>query len=87
MRFVHQNVPAQFGPFAVRLARTPGWRGPFVSNTAAGAYRGVDCIKSDPPVVHEFSRSFVTAPWHTAIGHAVRAAGASLVAAIIPRRV
>src|SRR5438105_3292244 len=45
--FVHQNFPAQFGPFAFRLARTPGYRCTFVSQKMDGTFRGVRCLKYD----------------------------------------
>ena len=77
--FVHQNFPAQFGPFAFRLARTPGRRCTFVSNKAAGVHRGVDCIRYEvgggaTAATHFCSRTFENATWHAAAVHAALAA-------------
>ena len=69
--FVHQNFPAQFGPFAFRLARAPGFRCTFVSNKHEGVYRGVRCIKyptkgGATEQNHYCSRTFENGVWHTA---------------------
>jgi glycosyltransferase involved in cell wall biosynthesis len=77
--FVHQNFPAQFGPFAFRLARTPGYRCTFVSNNREGTVRGVRCIKyatagGATEKTHLFSRTFENAVWHAAAVHAALAA-------------
>jgi glycosyltransferase involved in cell wall biosynthesis len=71
--FVHQNFPAQFGPFAFRLAATPGWTCTFVSQKADGVVRGVRCLKYAPAGgaterTHYCGRTFENAVWHA---HAV----------------
>lgn len=71
--FVHQNFPAQFGPFASRLARRPGWKCTFVAGTANGAIPGVEVILQKnrggaTEKTHYCSRSFENATWQT---HAV----------------
>ncbi len=71
--FVHQNFPAQFGPFASRLARRPGWKCSFVAGTANGAIPGVDVILQKnkggaTEKTHYCSRTFENATWQT---HAV----------------
>jgi glycosyltransferase involved in cell wall biosynthesis len=67
--FVHQNFPAQFGPFAFRLAQSPGYRCTFVSHKQEGIIRGVRCIKyplkgGATDKTHYFSRTFENAVWH-----------------------
>jgi glycosyltransferase involved in cell wall biosynthesis len=69
--FVHQNFPAQFGPFAFRLAATPGQRCTFVSSNKAGFVRGVRCLKyvtsgGATDKTHTLSRTFENAVWHAA---------------------
>ncbi len=73
--FVHQNFPAQFGPFAFRLARTPGFNCTFVSGKREGTVRGVRCIRYSTTggaidKTHFFSRTFENAVWHAAAVHA-----------------
>ena len=77
--FVHQSFPAQFGPFAFRLARTPGWRCTFVTQAREGVVRGVNCIKytqkgGATEKTHLFSRSFENAVWQAAGVHDALAA-------------
>lgn len=77
--FVHQNFPAQFGPFAFRLARTPGYQCSFISNKLEGAYRGVRCIKYETrggatERNHYCSRTFENGVWHAAGVHDTLAA-------------
>jgi glycosyltransferase involved in cell wall biosynthesis len=77
--FVHQNFPAQFGPFAFRLAQTPGCRATFVSHAREGTFRGVRCIKyglkgGATEKTHYYSRTFENAVWHAAGVHEVLAA-------------
>ena len=78
--FIHQNFPAQFGPFAFRLARTPGYRCTFVSNNRQGSVRGVRCIRyattgGATEATHYYSRTFENAVWHaTAVRDALAAA-------------
>ena len=69
--FVHQNFPAQFGPFAFRLAREPGFRCTFVNQKLDGTHRGVRCIKyatkgGATEQNHYCSRTFENGIWHTA---------------------
>lgn len=69
--FVHQNFPAQFGPFAFRLARTPGYRCTFVSSNREGVVRGVRCLRyatagGATSKTHHYSRTFENAVWHAA---------------------
>lgn len=71
--FVHQNFPAQFGPFASRLARRPGWKCSFVTGKANGSIPGVEVILQNnrggaTDRTHYCSRSFENATWQT---HAV----------------
>ncbi len=71
--FVHQNFPAQFGPFAYRLAATPGWTCTFVSQKQEGIVRGVRCLKyalagGATEQTHYCGRTFENAIWHA---HAV----------------
>ena len=77
--FVHQNFPAQFGPFAFRLARTPGHRCTFVSQKVGGLYRGVRCLRYQTrggatEANHFCSRTFENAVWHAAGVHDALAA-------------
>jgi len=77
--FVHQNFPAQFGPFAFRLARTPGYRCTFVSQKAEGVVHGVRCLKyattgGATEKTHFCSRTFENAVWHAAGVHDALAA-------------
>src|SRR3954454_2821112 len=77
--FVHQNFPAQFGPFAFRLARTPGYRCTFVSQRLEGTGRGVRCLKyatkgGATEKSHYCSRTFENATWHAAGVHDALAA-------------
>lgn len=77
--FVHQNFPAQFGPFAFRLAQTPGHRCTFVTQKLEGIYRGVRCLKYDTrggatEAVHYCSRTFENGVWHAAGVHDALAA-------------
>ena len=77
--FVHQNFPAQFGPFAFRLAAA-GHRCTFVTNRATPPeVRGVRVLKYDPkggatPGTHYCGRTFENAVWHTAAVHDLLAA-------------
>jgi glycosyltransferase involved in cell wall biosynthesis len=71
--FVHQNFPAQFGPFAFRLAAAPGWACTFVSQKQEGVVRGVRCLKYQlrggaTEQTHYCGRTFENAVWHA---HAV----------------
>jgi glycosyltransferase involved in cell wall biosynthesis len=43
--YVHQNFPAQFGHIAAHLARQPGWKCWFASETPAGDAGGVEKIQ------------------------------------------
>ena len=77
--FVHQNFPAQFGPFAFRLANLPGYRCTFVSHKKEGTVRGVRCIKyalkgGATEKTHYASRTFENAVWHAAGVHDALAA-------------
>lgn len=77
--FVHQNFPAQFGPFALRLAQTPGYRCTFVTQKVEGNYRGVQCLKYETrggatEAVHYCSRTFENGVWHAAGVHDALAA-------------
>jgi glycosyltransferase involved in cell wall biosynthesis len=77
--FVHQNFPAQFGPFAFRLARMPGWSCTFVSHKQEGTVRGVRCVKyplagGATGKTHYCSRTFENAVWHAAGVHDALAA-------------
>jgi glycosyltransferase involved in cell wall biosynthesis len=77
--FVHQNFPAQFGPFAFRLARVPGYRCTFVSQRAEGVFRGVRCLRYQTrggatEKTHFCSRTFENAVWHAAGVHDALAA-------------
>lgn len=70
--FVHQNFPAQFGPFASRLATRPGWTCSFVT-ARPGTVPGVTCIPyhakgGATDRTHHCSRTFENAIWQT---HAV----------------
>ena len=67
--FIHQNFPAQFGPFAFRLAQVPGYHCTFVSHNREGMFRGVRCIKyalkgGATEKTHYSSRTFENAVWH-----------------------
>ena len=77
--FVHQNFPAQFGPFAFRLAQAPGNVCTFVTQRLEGAYRGVQCIKyvnksGATEANHYCSRTFENGVWHAAGVHDALAA-------------
>lgn len=66
--FVHQNFPAQFGPFAFRLAAQPGWQCTFVNSTQDGSIRGVECVKfalrgGATRTTHYCSRTFENGVW------------------------
>ncbi|MBM3980277.1 MAG: glycosyltransferase [Planctomycetes bacterium] len=72
--FVHQNFPAQFGPFAFRLAAMPGYRCTFVSNKQEGTVRGVQCVKyalagGATAQTHHASRTFENGVWHASGVH------------------
>jgi glycosyltransferase involved in cell wall biosynthesis len=72
--FVHQNFPAQFGPFAFRLANTAGYRCTFVTQKAKGTFRGVSCVQYETrggatERTHYCSRTFENAVWHAAGVH------------------
>ena len=72
--FVHQNFPAQFGPFAFRLAARPGYRCTFVTQRLDGTHRGVRCLKyatagGATEKNHYCSRTFENAVWHAAGVH------------------
>ena len=72
--FVHQNFPAQFGPFAFRLAETPGYRCTFVSQKLDEVYRGVRCLKygtrgGATNATNFLSRTFENGVWHAAGVH------------------
>ena len=43
--YVHQNFPAQFGHIAWHLAKRPGWKCTFVSETPAGNVQGIEKIQ------------------------------------------
>lgn len=71
--FVHQNFPAQFGPFASRLAKRSGWKCTFATGKANGGIPGVEVIlhKNQGGATdrnHYCSRTFENAIWQT---HAV----------------
>lgn len=77
--FVHQNFPAQFGPFAFRLAGRPGWRCTFVSANQEGTVRGVECVKytvrgGATKTTHYCGRTFENAVWHAHAVHDALAA-------------
>jgi glycosyltransferase involved in cell wall biosynthesis len=77
--FVHQNFPAQFGPFASRLARRPGWKCTFVTATANGAIPGVEIVThankgGATERTHYCSRTFENAIWQTHAVHDALAA-------------
>src|SRR3954447_6020704 len=77
--FVHQNFPAQFGPFAFRLARLPGYRCTFVTQKLEGTFRGVRCIRyanrgGATEKNHYCSRTFENGVWHAAGVHDALAA-------------
>lgn len=77
--FVHQNFPAQFGPFAFRLAQMPGHRCTFVNQKHEGMYRGVRCVKYSTrggatEASHFCSRTFENGVWHAAGVHETLAA-------------
>jgi len=77
--FVHQNFPAQFGPFAFRLAQTPGHTCTFVTQKLEGLYRGVRCIKyatrgGAVEATHFCSRTFENGVWHAGGVHDALAA-------------
>jgi glycosyltransferase involved in cell wall biosynthesis len=77
--FVHQNFPAQFGPFAFRLAKSPGHSATFVTQKLEGDYRGVRCIKYGTrggavEATHFCSRTFENAVWHASGIHDALAA-------------
>ncbi|MBX3400672.1 MAG: glycosyltransferase [Gemmataceae bacterium] len=77
--FVHQNFPAQFGPFASRLARRPGWRCTFATAKASGAIPGVEIIVHEnkggaSERTHYCSRTFENAIWQTHAVHDALAA-------------
>jgi glycosyltransferase involved in cell wall biosynthesis len=77
--FVHQNFPAQFGPFAFRLAAMPGYRCTFVTQKLEGPFRGVRCIKYATKggaieKNHYCSRTFENGIWHAAGVHDALAA-------------
>jgi glycosyltransferase involved in cell wall biosynthesis len=72
--FVHQNFPAQFGPFASRLARRPGWRCTFVTAKANGSIPGVEIVThankgGATERTHYCSRTFENAIWQTQAVH------------------
>jgi len=67
--YVHPNFPAQFGPIALHLARTPGWRCTAVSEPTGGAVSRVEIIRYQRtggarPENHFCSRSFENAVWN-----------------------
>ncbi|MFO0804038.1 MAG: glycosyltransferase [Gemmataceae bacterium] len=77
--FVHQNFPAQFGPFAFRLAQSPGNRCTFVTQKLDGTYRGVRCLKYETrggavEATHFCSRTFENGVWHASGVHDALAA-------------
>jgi glycosyltransferase involved in cell wall biosynthesis len=77
--YVHQNFPAQFGHLARHLARQPGWRCTFVSETPAGQVEGIEKIQyktkgGATKTTHFCSRTFENAVWHTdAVYNALKA--------------
>jgi len=79
--FVHQNFPAQFGPFAFRMAQSPAHRCTFVTQKVDGLYHGVRCLKYEPrggatEASHFCSRTFENGIWHAAGVHDALAAAA-----------
>lgn len=77
--FVHQNFPAQFGPFAFRLAATAGHRSTFVTQKLDGLFRGVRCVKYPTrggavEATHFCSRTFENGVWHASGVHDALAA-------------
>lgn len=72
--FVHPNFPGQFGPFAFRLAATPGFRCTFVSQKRDEPFRGVRCVRyvtrgGATEKTHFCSRTFENSVWHAAGVH------------------
>ena len=71
--FVHKNFPAQFGHVAAHLVEKKGYECTFVSQRAAGEWRGVRKIQyrlrgGAKASTHYCSRSFENYTWHS---HAV----------------
>src|SRR5436305_15221485 len=66
--YVHLNFPAQFGHIAARLARKPGWKCTFASETPAGNVSGIEKIHygktgGATQSTHFCSRTFENAVW------------------------
>ena len=67
--YVHQNFPAQFGPIVSHLARRPGWKCTFVSETASSEASGIERIQfrrrsGATQHTHFCSRTFENAIWN-----------------------
>ena len=67
--YVHQNYPAQFGHIATHLAKRPGWKCTFVSETAPGNPGGIEKIQYQrrggaTESTHFCSRTFENAVWN-----------------------
>ena len=77
--YVHQNFPAQFGHIAAHLAKRPGWKCTFVSETPAGNVAGIEKVqfKLEGGATrhnHFCSRTFENTVWHCdAVYHAMKA--------------
>jgi glycosyltransferase involved in cell wall biosynthesis len=68
--FVHQNFPAQFGPFLTRLAGLPGYRCAFVSRTGNESIPGVVRVPykvqgSATNRTQYYSRTFENVAWNS----------------------
>ena len=73
--FVHQNFPAQFGPVASRLARTPGHRVSFVHRTGDATIPGVEQVRFAPAGgatarTHYYTRTFENIAWQSYAAYA-----------------
>lgn len=67
--YVHQNFPAQFGHIAWHLAKRPGWKCTFVSESAPGTGEGIERIQykragGATQHNHFCSRTFENAIWN-----------------------
>lgn len=72
--FLHQNFPAQFGPFLSQLGGQRDWRFTFVSRYGEGTLPGVERLIYDPRggatrQTHYFSRTFENVTWHSAAAY------------------
>lgn len=77
--YIHQNFPAQFGHIAAHLAKKPGWKCSFVSETSPGEVAGIHKIQykiagGATRHNHFCSRTFENTIWHCdAVYHALKA--------------